>query len=114
MRPDKTGKKQDTRFKPGQSGNPAGRPKGSRNKFTECLVELIAADCEAHARELIEKVRQKYPVQYVRLIVSLLPKPREDRPAEREIERLSDEEIVQIIRETRERLAKVETDDGEE
>lgn len=29
--PDKTGKKQDTRFKPGVSGNPKGRPKGKRS-----------------------------------------------------------------------------------
>jgi hypothetical protein len=63
---------------------------------------------------VLEKIRQKHPVQYVRLIVSLLPKRHEDRPAERPIERLSDEELVRIIRETRERLAKVETDEGEE
>jgi hypothetical protein len=50
----------------------------------------------------------------VRLIASLLPKQREDRPAERAIERLSDEELVRIIRETRERLAKAETNEGEE
>jgi hypothetical protein len=71
---------------------------------------LIAADCETHAREVIEKVRQKYPVQYVRLIVSLLPKQREDRPAHREMEQLPDEEVVQMIRDIRERLAKAETD----
>jgi len=29
--PDKTGHKQDTRFKPGVSGNPNGRPKGKRS-----------------------------------------------------------------------------------
>jgi len=33
--PDPTDKKQDTRFKPGQSGNPAGWPKGNRNKISE-------------------------------------------------------------------------------
>jgi Family of unknown function (DUF5681) len=74
-------KKQDTRFRPGQSGNPAGRPKGSRNKFTACLVELLAADCKAHAREVLEKVRPKHPLQYVRLIASLVTKWRETRPA---------------------------------
>jgi hypothetical protein len=98
----------------GASLNPAGRPKGSRNKFNECLVELIAADCEVHAREVIEKIRQRYPVQYLRLIVSLLPKPREDRPAERALEQLPDEELVRIIRDIRERLAQAETDEGEE
>src|SRR5215468_6020898 len=39
-RPELTGKKQVTgreltQFKPGQSGNPKGRPQGSRNKLTE-------------------------------------------------------------------------------
>jgi len=32
--PAKTGRKQDTQFKPGQSGNPHGRPQGSRHKTT--------------------------------------------------------------------------------
>ena len=31
LMPDKTGHKQDTRFKPGVSGNPNGRPKGKRS-----------------------------------------------------------------------------------
>jgi len=32
-----------TRFKPGQSGNPAGRPKGARNFATEIAAELKEA-----------------------------------------------------------------------
>ena len=40
--PETTEKKQDTRFKPGQSGNPAGRPKGSRNRVSEKLLETLA------------------------------------------------------------------------
>ncbi len=35
--------KRDTTFKPGQSGNPRGRPKGSRNKLGEEFI------CELHA-----------------------------------------------------------------
>jgi len=43
-KPNNTGKKQDTKFKPGVSGNPAGRPKGSRNWTTEMdeIVEELA------------------------------------------------------------------------
>ena len=39
--------KQLTPFKPGQSGNPSGRPKGSRNQVTLALESLL--DGQAHA-----------------------------------------------------------------
>jgi len=41
----------DTKFKPGKSGNPKGRPKGARDKRTE-LRSLL----EPHSKELVEKV----------------------------------------------------------
>jgi hypothetical protein len=37
MTPEKTGEKQAGRFPKGQSGNPGGRPKGSRNATTLAL-----------------------------------------------------------------------------
>jgi len=42
--------RKDTKFKPGQSGNPKGRPKGARDKRTE-LRSLL----EPHAKDLVEK-----------------------------------------------------------
>jgi hypothetical protein len=39
--PAKTDKKQGSQFKPGQSGNPNGRPNGSRNKATLALEALL-------------------------------------------------------------------------
>jgi hypothetical protein len=100
---DKTGKKQDTRFKPGQSGNPAGRPKGSRNRFTEAFSKLLAADYDEHGREIIEQVRQQYPLQYLRLIVSVLPKRCETKPIQQSD--LSNEELDQLVGETKRLLA---------
>ena len=44
--PDNTGQKQGTRFQPGQSGNPTGRPKGARNKHSENFVNAFARDFE--------------------------------------------------------------------
>ena len=39
-------------WKPGESGNPAGRPKGSRNKLSEEFVAEIYADwCEHGAAD---------------------------------------------------------------
>ena len=42
-------------FQPGQSGNPNGRPKGSRNKTTLLAEALLAGEAEAITRKLIEK-----------------------------------------------------------
>ena len=94
---DKTGKKQDTRFKPGQSGNPAGRPQGSRNKFTEAFFKLLAADYHEHGREIIEQVRQRHPMQYLPLIVSVLPKRSENKAGDRPVEQLTDGELARLI-----------------
>jgi Family of unknown function (DUF5681) len=112
--PDNTGQKQDTRFQPGQSGNPAGRPKGARNKLSENLLKVLADDFDSHGRDAIEKLRESDAGQYVRMIVSILPKRVENRRAELLVERLPDEELARIIRETRQVLASVEIDIDED
>jgi hypothetical protein len=96
--PETTDKKQDTRFKPGQSGNPAGRPKGSRNKVSEKLLEALAIDFDAHGKEVIEKVRADRPADYLKIVASLVPKQMEieDFRSSRKAEDLSDDELVAI------------------
>jgi Family of unknown function (DUF5681) len=42
-------------FKPGKSGNPNGRPKGSRNKATLLMEALLEGEAENITRKLIEK-----------------------------------------------------------
>jgi hypothetical protein len=63
-----------SRFQPGQSGNPAGRRLGSRNKLSEGFVEALFADFEAHGVEAIQRTREEKPDVYIRVIASLLPK----------------------------------------
>jgi len=41
-------------FQKGESGNPAGRPRGSRNRATLLMESLLADDAEAIGRKAIE------------------------------------------------------------
>lgn len=48
----------DTRFKPGQSGNPSGKPKGARNKFLMALEAIGEAEAEEIVRATIAKAKE--------------------------------------------------------
>jgi hypothetical protein len=62
------------RFQPGQSGNPRGRTKGARNKFTDAFLKAMLADFETHGVEAIQQVRENSPGTYLRVAASILPK----------------------------------------
>lgn len=61
-------------FAPGQSGNPAGRPKGSRHKLGAAFVDAMQKDFSEHGEKVIAKVREEKPDQYLKVIASILPK----------------------------------------
>lgn len=61
-------------WKPGESGNPAGRPKGSRNKLSEDVLRDFCALWEASGFDKLMKVAKDDPATFVRLAVSLIPK----------------------------------------
>lgn len=61
-------------FPEGVSGNPMGRPRGSRNKFSEALVLAFAESFDKHGKRVIAEVLKKNPTEYLKLAASFVPK----------------------------------------
>nr|WP_194475100.1 DUF5681 domain-containing protein [Bradyrhizobium sp. CCBAU 51753] len=81
-------------FKPGQSGNPAGRAKGSRNKLGEEFIQKLHADFQEHGEAAIVKVREEKPDAYLKVIAGILPK---ELKITNESD-LTDEQLIERIR----------------
>lgn len=63
-----------TKWKPGQSGNPLGRPQGARSKFSEAACADALADWTANGKDTLERVRITDPSTYLRVLFSIIPK----------------------------------------
>ena len=61
-------------FKPGQSGNPKGRPKGARNRLGTQFLEALEADFNRFGPQAIVLMRERKPDIYIRVVAGLLPK----------------------------------------
>ena len=65
-------------FEPGQSGNPAGKAKGTRNKVTLAIEALLDGEAEALTRKAIE-IAKGGDLAALRLCLDRLAPPRKDR-----------------------------------
>jgi len=77
-------------FLPGQSGNPAGRPRGSRNKKTLMLEALLDDESEALMRRVIGLAKMGDDVA-MRLVFARMLPPRRERPVPLELPRIESE-----------------------
>lgn len=63
-------------FEKGQSGNPAGRPKGAANKVTAEKRALFLSVMEGqveHIEDSLDRIREESDEKYVKALTGLLP-----------------------------------------
>ena len=88
-------------FKPGQSGNPAGRKPGSRNKLSELFVAAMREDFAEHGPSAIAALRDRDPATYLAAIRSMIPThivaENAETPSAVDLDSLSDPEWAEAM-----------------
>jgi uncharacterized protein DUF5681 len=90
-------------WKPGQSGNPAGRQKGSRNKFSEAFLQDFYLVWLEEGEQALRTAARKSPARYIAVAAALIPQHFK-LEQEHTIAGLSVEELREKLAEARQRL----------
>ncbi len=90
-------------FKPGQSGNPAGRPKGSRNKLTEDFLGDVLEAWKTSGKTAIAEMIADKPGDFVKMVAGLIPK--DVNLNINDTSDMTDDELAQRVRELAAQLA---------
>ena len=83
------------KFKPGQSGNPQGRPVGSRVKLGEAFLEDMLDAWQRQGKDAITRVINTRPQDFLKVVAAILPK--EVKLDVDAFEGVSDDELVRLI-----------------
>jgi Family of unknown function (DUF5681) len=83
-----THKQRYSGFQPGQSGNPNGRPKGTRNKVTRLVEALLDGQAKDLTQRAVE-MAMAGDASVMRALLDRLISPRRDRPVSIEMPKIN-------------------------
>jgi hypothetical protein len=83
-------------WQPGESGNLAGRTRGSRNKLSEEVICALLRDFREHGQKAIAKVRREQPGVYLRVLALLCPREHQVQHSN-PLKDLTDEQLEAMI-----------------
>ena len=86
-----------TSYRKGRSGNPSGRPQGSRNKASLAADALFEGEAEGLARKAIEMALAG-DIAALKICIERICPPRRDRPIKLELPKI--ERVDDILRAT--------------
>ena len=81
---------------PGESGNPTGRLRGSRNKLSEEVICALLRDFRQHGQKAVARVRQTQPAAYLKILALLIPREHKVEHSNL-LKELSDEQLEAMI-----------------
>jgi hypothetical protein len=83
-------------WKPGESGNLAGRVRGSRNRLSEEVICALLRDFRKHGEKAVAQVRRDQPGVYLKVLALLIPREHKVQHSN-PIKDLTDEELETMI-----------------
>ena len=84
------------RFQPGNNQNPAGRPKGSKNKLSEAFLADVAKAWEEQGMAVIQRVIDERPQDFLKVVANILPKDVNMRVTQ--LDEMSDEQLLNKLK----------------
>src|SRR5262245_773798 len=91
-------------WQPGESGNPAGRMRGSRNRLSEAVISALLRDFSKHGEKAIAKVRRTQPAAYLKCLALLVPREHKVEHSN-PLKAMSDEELDEALAALRQLIA---------
>ena len=80
----------------GQSGNPAGRLRGSRNALSEEVICALLRDFRQHGQKAVARVRRTQPAAYLKILALLVPREHKVEHSNA-LKNLTDEQLEAMI-----------------